>query len=79
MPSLYRVLDHRGDLLDHFMASHTMPWLGSMFFPMHTILVLNHNLLLFFALLVYAAQEANVAPRVFATRQVIHIDGLAYG
>jgi hypothetical protein len=39
MPNLYKVQDHEKDLLGHFMASHTMPWLGSMFFLWHTILV----------------------------------------
>jgi len=29
----------REDLLGRSMASHKMPWLGSMFFPMHTIVV----------------------------------------
>jgi hypothetical protein len=32
------------------MGSHVMPWLGSMLFLMHTILVSYHNLLLLFAL-----------------------------
>jgi hypothetical protein len=27
----------------------------------------------------FAAQETNVAPRVYATRQVIQIDGLTFG
>ncbi len=39
MPNLYKVQDHGRDLLGRSMAFHTMPWLGSMFFPMHTILV----------------------------------------
>jgi len=38
-PNLYRVQDHGRDLLGRSMASHMMPWLGSMFFAMHTILV----------------------------------------
>ncbi len=50
MPNLYKVQDHRKDLLGRSMASHMMPWLGSMLFPMHTILVSHHNLQLFFAL-----------------------------
>jgi len=54
------------------MAFHMMPWLGSMFFPLHTILISHQNLLLFFA-----AQEASVAPRVSATKQVIQTNGLA--
>ncbi len=33
----------------------------------------------FFYLSYVAAQEANVAPRVFATRQVIQTNGLAFG
>jgi hypothetical protein len=39
MPNLYKVQDHMKDLLGHFMASHMMPRLGNMFFPVHTILV----------------------------------------
>ncbi len=39
MPNLYKVQDHERDLLGRSMAFHTMPWLGSMFFPLHTILV----------------------------------------
>jgi hypothetical protein len=39
VPNLYRVQDHGRDLLSHFMASHMMLWLGSMFFLVHTILV----------------------------------------
>jgi len=50
MPNLYRVQDHGKDFLGHSMASHMMPWLGSMFFPVHTILVSHQNLLLLFAL-----------------------------
>jgi hypothetical protein len=37
-----QVQDHTKDLLGHSMAFHTMPWLGSMFFPLHTILIHNH-------------------------------------
>jgi hypothetical protein len=46
-----KVQDHERDLLGRSMAFHTMPWLGSMFFPLHTILVSHQNLLLLFALL----------------------------
>jgi hypothetical protein len=49
MPNLYRVQDHGRDFLDRSMAFHTMPWLGSMCFLVHTILVLHHNLLFIFA------------------------------
>jgi hypothetical protein len=75
MPNLYRVHDHGRDLLGLSMASHMMPWLGSMLFPMHTILVSHQN----FCPSYFAAQEASVAPRVSATRQVIQIDGLVFG
>jgi len=44
MPNLYRVQHHGRDLLGHSMMSHTMPWLGSIFFPMHKILVSHQNL-----------------------------------
>jgi hypothetical protein len=36
---LYKVQDHERDLLGRSMASHMMPWLGSMFFLVHTIIV----------------------------------------
>ncbi len=39
MPNLYKVQDHRRDLLGRSMAFHTMPWLGNMLFPVHIILV----------------------------------------
>jgi hypothetical protein len=32
MPNMYMVQDREKDLLGRSMASHTMPWLGSMFF-----------------------------------------------
>jgi hypothetical protein len=50
MPNLYKVYDHKRDLLGHSMGFHTMPWLGSMLFPVHTILVSHQNLPLLFAL-----------------------------
>jgi hypothetical protein len=50
MPNLYKVQDHKRDLLGRSMAFHMMPWLGSMFFALHTILVSHQNLLLLFAL-----------------------------
>jgi hypothetical protein len=49
-PNLYMVQDHEKDLLGHSMAFHKMPWLGSMFFPMHIIQVSHQNLLFLFAL-----------------------------
>jgi len=60
------------------MASHTIPWLGSMFFLVHAILVSHQNLPLLFPFY-FVAQEANVAPRVSTIRQVIQTDGLAFG
>jgi hypothetical protein len=50
MPNLHKVQDHERDLLGRSMAFHTMPWLGSMFFPLHTIIVSHQNLLRLFAL-----------------------------
>ncbi len=79
MPNLYRVQDHGRDLLGRFMAFHTMPWLGSMFSPMHTILVSHQKLPLFFFPSYFVAQKANVAPKVSIIRQVIQTDGLASG
>jgi hypothetical protein len=61
------------------MASHTMPWLESMCFLVHTILVLHQNLLLLFCPSYFEAQEASVAPRVSITRQVIQTNGFASG
>jgi hypothetical protein len=49
MPNLYRVQDQGKDLLGRSMAFHTMPWLKSMCFLVHIILVLHQNLLLIFA------------------------------
>ncbi len=49
MPSLYRVQDHGKDLLGCSMAFHTTPWLGNIYFLMHTILVSHQNLPFFFA------------------------------
>jgi hypothetical protein len=77
MPNLYRVQDHGRDLLGHSMAFHTMPWLENMFFLMHTILVSHYNLPCLFCPSYFATQEASVAPKVSATKQVIQIDGLA--
>jgi hypothetical protein len=79
MSNMYKVQDHMRDLLGHSMASHMMPWLGSLFFPVHTIQVLHHKLLLLFALSYFVTQQVSVAPRVFATRQVIQTDGLTSG
>jgi hypothetical protein len=45
---------------------------------MHIILVLHHNLLLFFCPSYFVAQEASVAPKVSAIRQVIQTNGLAF-
>ncbi len=50
MPNMYRVQDHGRDLLGYSMAFHMMPWLGNMFFPVHTILDSHQNLPLLFAL-----------------------------
>jgi hypothetical protein len=79
MPNLYKVQDHGRDLLGYSMASHTMPWLGNMFFLVYKILVSHQNLPLLFAFSYFAAQEVSVAPKVFATRHVIQTNGLAYG
>jgi type IV secretory pathway protease TraF len=59
------------------MASHMMPWLGSMCFLVHTLLVLHQNSVTSFCPSYFGAQEVSVAPKVSATRQVIQIDGLA--
>jgi len=71
MLNLYMVQDHERDLLGHSMASHTMPWLGSLFFLVHTILVSHQNIATFFYPSYFAAQEASVAPKVSTIRQVI--------
>jgi hypothetical protein len=49
MPNMYKVQDHERDLLGRSMAFHTMLWLGSMFSPLHTIIVSHQNLRLLFA------------------------------
>ncbi len=51
MANMYKVQDHGWDLLGQSMASHMMPWLRSIIFSMHTILVSHQNLLFLFALL----------------------------
>jgi hypothetical protein len=48
--NMYKVQDHEKELLSYSMASHTMPWLGNMFFLMHIILESHQNLSLFFSL-----------------------------
>jgi hypothetical protein len=78
MPNLYRVQDHGRDLLGRSMASHTTPWLRSMCFQVHTILVLHQNLLLLNPSN-FITQKTSVAPKVFATRQVIQTDGFTFG
>jgi len=78
MPNLYRVEDHGRDLLGCSIVFHMMPWLGSIFFAVHTILVSHQNLPFFFPSY-FATQEASVAPRVSTTRQAIQTDGFAFG
>jgi hypothetical protein len=58
------------------MASHTMAWLGNVFFLVHTILVSHQNFSTFFFPSYFVAQEANVAPRVSTTREVIETNRL---
>jgi len=70
MPNLYMVQDHGRDLLGHSIASHTIPWLGNMFFPMVTILV-TPEFATSFCPSYFALQEASVALRVSTTRKVI--------
>jgi len=60
------------------MASHMMSWLGNMFFPVHTIIVSHQNLPLLFSFPT-SCHKRLMAPRVSIIRQVIQIDGLAYG
>jgi len=79
MPNLYKVEDHGRDLLGRFMASHTMPWLRSMFFSNAHNFSLTPEFATSFCPSYFVIQEANVAPRVFATRQVTQTDGFASG
>ncbi len=74
MPNMYKVQDHGKDLLGRSLASHTMSWLGSMLFLVHTILVATS-----FYPSYFVTQEAIMAPKVSATRQVIQTNGLASG
>jgi hypothetical protein len=39
MSNLHKVQDHERSPLGRSMAFHTMPWLGNMFFQLHTIIV----------------------------------------
>jgi hypothetical protein len=71
MPNLYKVLNHKRDLLGCSMASHMMPWLGSMFFSNAHNFILTPKFATSFCPPYFAAQEASVAPKVSATRQVI--------
>jgi len=56
------------DLLGHSMVSHTMPWLGSMLFPVHTILISHQNLSLLYAL-----------PTLWHKRLMCHLEFLPLG
>jgi hypothetical protein len=77
MPNLYKVQDHERDLLRCSMAFHMMPWLGSTFFLVHTTLISHQNLLFLFTFPISQHKRlVHVAPKVFATRQVIQTDGL---
>jgi len=60
------------------MASHTMSWLGNMFFLVHTILVSHQNLPLFFSFPTLRHKRL-MAPKESIIRQVIQTNGLAYG
>jgi hypothetical protein len=79
MPNLYKIEDHGRDLLGRFMASHMMPWLRSMFFSNAHNFSFTPEFATFFCPSYFAIQEANVAPRVFATRQVTQTDEFASG
>jgi len=59
------------------MASHVMPLFGNMFLSSAHNCNLTPEFTTFFCPSYVAAQEASVAFRVFATRQVIQTDGLA--
>jgi hypothetical protein len=77
MPNLYRVQDHGRDLLGCSMASHKMPWLGSMFFSNAHYSSLTSEFVTSFCPSYFTTPEANVAPKVSTTRRVIQNDGLA--
>ncbi len=79
MPNLYRVPDHGRDLLGHFTASHTMPWLRNMFFSNAHNSSLTPKFATFFCLSYFAAQKVGVAPKVSTTRQVFWTNGLTSG
>jgi hypothetical protein len=66
----FKLFKMNSNLLGHSIASHTIPWLGSMFFPMVTILVTPEFATSFF-LSYFALQEASVALKVSTTRKVI--------
>jgi hypothetical protein len=79
MPNLYRVQNHGRDLLGHYMASHTMPWLGSMFFSNAHNFSLTREFATSFCPSYFVAQEASVATKVFTIKQVIQTNRLASG
>jgi hypothetical protein len=70
MPNMYKVQDHGRDLLGCSMASHTMPWLGSMFLIAHNY-SLTPEFATSFCHSYVITQEASVPPKVSTTRQVI--------
>jgi hypothetical protein len=67
MPNMYMVQDREKDLLGRSMASHTMPWLGSMFFSDAHNYNFTQEFTIFFCPPYFATQETSVAPKVFAT------------
>ncbi len=77
MPNLYKVQDRERVFLGRSMASHMMPWLRSMLFLVHTILVSHQNLPFIFALLTLRHKTLMWHQEFFSTRQEIQIDGLA--
>jgi hypothetical protein len=77
MPNQYMVQDHGRDLLGCSMASHTMPWLGNMFFSNAHNSSFTPKFASSFCLSYFVAQKGSVAPIISTTKHVIWIDGLA--
>jgi hypothetical protein len=71
MPDLYKVQDHGRDLLGRSITFHMKPWLGSMCFSSAHNSSLTPEFAISFCPFYFATQEASVASRISATRQVI--------
>jgi hypothetical protein len=79
MPNLYRVQDHKRDLLGLFYNLSHNAMVGEYVLSSAHNSSLAPKFATFFCPFYFVTQEASVAPRVLTTRQVIQTDGLASG